>query len=135
MTPTLIAFLIIVFFILVSLALLYKSKVHGEISIFGAKIKIKASGNPKQGSARTSRAGATSNEVDIQGTMDEVEIEQVAGRDINRHNEPDAKTSFGNSRVVIDGNLKNVKLNQVAGRDISVPASHSKPKSKQSKGK
>lgn len=76
-------------------------------------------------------------EVDILGDLDGVEIEEVAGRDINVRQDEGGSQKTEHTKVVINGNLKNVKLNRVAGRDIITSFPESKlaePNSTQSEG-
>lgn len=120
MSTTLIALglFFILALVLFSIALLYKSKTEGEISIFGWKIHLKTSGGLGQKPNTISREPDTSSEVNIQADMKDVRIEKVAGRNINNSEDNGGKSQSSNSKVVIGGQLRNTDLNQIAGRDI-----------------
>lgn len=131
MSTTLIALglFFILALVLFSIALLYKSKTEGEISIFGWKIHLKTSGGPSQKPKTNSRRPDTSSEVNIQADMKDVRIEKVAGRDIDNSEDNGGKSQSNNSKVVIRGQLRNTDVNQIAGRDIEDRS----PKSRSSK--
>lgn len=133
-----VALFIILALVLFSIALLYKGKMDGQISIFGMKIQLKASGNPKQKQVEVSHLPEALSEVDIRGEMKDVQIGKVAGRDVNDDYDHEEKPQSSSSKVVIDGKLKNVDFNQIAGRDIKSKSSSSrlqKQKSSLPKGK
>jgi hypothetical protein len=133
MSITSIALFVILALVLFSIALLYKSKIDGQISIFGMKIHLKASGDPKQKQVQGSHLPEVASEVNIHGEMKDVQIGKIAGRDINDHDGDGEKSQSSKSKVVISGNLKNVNLDQIAGRDIK--SQSPKPQSPKQKSK
>lgn len=111
-----------------------------ERTVLPAEVAVHISENPDKeatGMSKSNTPDIPLSGVDILGDFDGVEIEQVAGRDINVRQDEGGSQKTEHTKVVINGNLKNVKVSQVAGRDIITSFPESKlaePNSTQSEG-